>query len=122
MHRDFFKFQIANRASAGEVGVLVCATERLAKFFDSCVMTFEAAKRHIPYLAIGIQMPILFIGIEPVDFDGVGARYEQMRAFCEENGLLCHAFEAAFGAVVDVSVPSADAPGDSGLLVDFAES
>jgi len=101
MHRDFFKFQIANRASAGEVGVLVCATERLAKFFDSGVTTFEAAERHIPYLAIGIQMPIWFIGIEPRDFDAIQEAYEQAQSLCEENDVDCHPFDVALGAPVD---------------------
>lgn len=104
MYRDFFKFQIANRARTGDVAVLIVATRRLAKFFDSGVATYELALRDIPYLAIGIQMPICFIGIEPSTFDEVGARYEEMRLLCEENGLECHSFETALGA--DVAVES----------------
>lgn len=106
MHRDLFKFQIANRAGTGHVAVLICATAKLAKFFDSGVTTFEAAQRHIPYLAIGIQMPIWFVGIEPTNFSDIGARYEEMRALCESNGLECHPFETALGATIDVSTRS----------------
>jgi hypothetical protein len=105
MHRDFFKFQIANRAGAGEAAVLVCATERLAKFFDSGVTTFEAARRHIPYLAIGIQMPIWFLGFEPTNWEPIRERYEDMRTLCEENDVVSHSFDAALGAEVDVSIP-----------------
>ena len=97
MHRDFFKFQIANRAGTGQVAVLLAATERLARFFDSGVTTFEAASRHLPYLAIGIQMPICFVGFEPDDFDAIGERYEQLRAVCEAHGLECHPFADALG-------------------------
>jgi hypothetical protein len=100
MHRDFFKFQIANRAGTGHVAVLIAATERLARFFDSGVATFEAAKRHLPYLAIGIQMPICFLGFEPNSFDEIGSRYEELRELCELNGLECHPFAAALGGEV----------------------
>jgi hypothetical protein len=102
MYRDFFKFQIANRAREGQVAVLVVATQRLAKFFDSGVATYETALRDIPFLAVGIQMPVCFIGIEPSSFDEIGARYEEMRRLCEENGLECHTFETALGADVPV--------------------
>jgi hypothetical protein len=102
MHRDFFKFQIASRAGAGDVGVLVTATSRLAKFFDSGVTTFEAAQRHRPYLAIGVQMPVWMIGIEPSDFTAIGHRYEELRFLCEENGLSCHDFGTALGAEIEV--------------------
>jgi hypothetical protein len=108
MYRDFFKFQIANRAREGQVAVLVVATQRLAKFFDSGVATYEAALKDIPFLAVGIQMPICFIGIEPSSFDEIGARYEEMRTLCEQNGLECHTFETALGADIPVeSEPNA---------------
>lgn len=100
MYRDFFKFQVANRAGTGQVAVLIAATERLARFFDSGVTTFEAAKRHLPYLAIGIQMPICFIGFEPNSFDEIGNRYEELRELCELNGLECHPFATALGGQV----------------------
>lgn len=102
MHRDFFKFQIASRSGAGDVGVLVTATERLAKFFDSGVTTFESARRHRPYLAIGVQMPVWIVGLEPSDFSDIGHRYEEMRLLCEEHGVSCHDFGTALGAEVAV--------------------
>jgi hypothetical protein len=108
MHRDFFKFQIANRSGSGDVGVLVVATDRLARFFDSGVATFEAAMRNRPYLAIGVQMPVWFVGIEPSDFSEISARYEEMRRLCEENGVECHTFEAAFGEPPRLPVDESD--------------
>ena len=90
VYRDYFKFQIANRAGAGHVAVLVVATQRFAKFFDSGVANFEAAMRDLPYLAIGIQMPIWFVGIEPSNFDEVGERYEEMRALCQSTDWTIH--------------------------------
>jgi hypothetical protein len=115
MFRDFFKFQIASRSGAGEVGVLVTATERLAKFFDSGVTTFEAARRYRPYLAIGVQMPVWIIGMEPSDFSEIGFRYEEMRLLCEENGLACHPFGLALGADIPVDVEDGRANPDEAV-------
>ena len=107
-YRDIFKFQIASRAKTGHVAVLVAASERLARFFDSGITTFEAASRYLPYLAIGIQMPICFIGIEPDSFDEIGERYEELRALCKEHGLECHPFGDALG--VEVLDPTTAVP------------
>ena len=97
-------------------------TQRFAKFFDSGIATYEAALRHLPYLAIGIQMPIWFVGIEPSDFDAIGERYEQMRALCEENGLPCHSFEVALGAPIEVeSEKGASDAEPTGVLTDDLE-
>jgi hypothetical protein len=113
MHRDFFKFQVASRSGAGDVGVLVTATDRLAKFFDSGVTTFESAQRHRPYLAIGVQMPVWLIGMEPIDFSAIGHRYEEMRLLCEEHGVSCHEFGIALGAEIAVAEEAAvDMSGD----------
>jgi hypothetical protein len=100
LFRDLFKFQIANRARTGEVAVLVVATERFAKFFDSGVATLEGAQRLLPFMALGIQMPIWIVGIEPTDFAAIGDRYEEMRELCAQNGVPCHDFETALGASV----------------------
>ena len=115
MFRDLFKFQIANRARTGDVGILVTATERLAKFFDSGVSSLEAAQRLLPFMAIGIQMPIWIIGIEPTDFSEIGERYEEMASLCRENGIDCHSFDTAFGARIAVDeafVPAAESSAD----------
>lgn len=96
--RDLFKFQVANRSGAGDVAVLIVATERFARFFDSGVATFETLRRYLPYLAVGIQMPIWIIGIEPTDFDAIAERYEQMRRLCQENGVECHPWDLAYRA------------------------
>ncbi len=106
--RDLFKFQVANRSGAGDVAVLVVATERFARFFDSGVATFETVKRILPYLRVGIQMPIWIVGVEPTDFGGIGERYEEMWQLCRENGLECHRWEVAFGA----DTPIAELPAD----------
>jgi hypothetical protein len=108
MHRDFFKFQIANRAMPRSVAVLVVATEKLAKYFDSGVTTFEAAKRHIPYLVMGIQMPIWIVGIEPISFDDIGTRYGEMHTLCTNNGLDCHTFDETTSLATDIEETSDD--------------
>ncbi len=84
------------------MGILVTATERLAKFFDSGVSSLEAAQRLLPFMAIGIQMPIWIIGIEPTDFSEIGERYDEMANLCRENGVDCHSFDTAVGAKIPI--------------------
>ena len=108
--RDLFKFQVANRSGAGDVAALIVATERFARFFDSGVATFESVRRLLPYLSVGIQMPIWIVGIEPSEFSAIGERYEEMRRLCEANGVECHSFELAFGA----EIPVAELPAEEG--------
>jgi hypothetical protein len=93
-YRDLFKFQIASRARTGDVGVLIAATDRLARYFDSGVTTFETATRAMPYMALGLQMPVWIIGIEPVSYGRLGERYTELWDLCSDNGLDCHAFDA----------------------------
>jgi hypothetical protein len=66
--------------------------------------------RNLPYLSIGIQMPVWFIGIEPSDFADIAERYEEMRDVCERNGVACHPFEDAFGE--PLALPVDEATGD----------
>ena len=98
MYRDLFKFQIANRARVGDVGVLILATKEMARFFDSGVATYEQAVADLGYMAIGMQMPVWIIGIEPRSFGAAGTRYEEMRATAEANSVECHTFAAFMGS------------------------
>jgi len=107
-YRDLFKFQVANRAQKGDVGVLLVATDRFARFFDSGVTTYEGARRAKPYMAIGLQMPVWIIGIEPLSFDLIQGRYGEMWELCKENGLDCHTFDS----VVTSDEASAEVPAD----------
>ena len=96
--RDLFKFQIASRSGAGRMGVLVVASDRVAQFFDQGVATFEQVTRLLPYMGIGLQLPTVVVGLDLNDWTAVRARYEEMRAVAEANGLDCHPWEAVFGA------------------------
>jgi hypothetical protein len=105
MFRDFFKFQIANRSRAGNVAVLVTGTRQMMKFADQGQATYETAARLVPYLSIGIQMPIWIVGIEPDDWNPIKTRYEEMRDVASANGVDCYDFETAHGAEIEVEVP-----------------
>jgi hypothetical protein len=105
LFRDLFKFQIASRSGAGEVAVLIVATAQMAKFFDSGVATFEQAVGLIPYMRIGIQMPVWIVGIEPSSWEPVRERYELMQRVATDNQLQCHAFEVIFGSVLEPQAP-----------------
>lgn len=60
--RDLFKFQIASRSGAGRLGVLVVATDKVARFFDQGVATYEQVTRLLPYMGIGLQLPTVVVG------------------------------------------------------------
>jgi len=93
LYRDLFKFQIAGRSGVGEVGVLVVATADLAKFFDSGVATFEQAVSLLPYMRIGIQLPIWVVGLDVDDWAPIRARYDEMQAEASAHGIRCHPFD-----------------------------
>lgn len=93
LFRDLFKFQVANRSGTGEVGVLITATREMGKFFDSGIATYEQAVSLLPYMRIGIQMPIWLIGIEPRDWAPVETRYQEMYELVTQNGIRCHTFD-----------------------------
>lgn len=106
MYRDVFKFQIANRSGAGDVGVLVAGTQLTMKFCDQGVTTYEAAERMLPYLGIGIQMPIMVVGLEPDDWSTVKRRYDEMYLEATSHRIECHEFETVYGAALDPAVES----------------
>jgi hypothetical protein len=108
--RDLFKFQIASRSGAGRLGVLVVATDRVARFFDQGVATYEQVSRLLPYMGIGLQLPTVVVGLDLNDWSAVARRYEEMRAVAEENGLGCHPFEAVFGAPLQLDLDVTEAP------------
>jgi hypothetical protein len=102
--RDLFKFQIASRSGAGRLGVLVVASDRVARFFDQGVATYEQVTRLLPYMGIGLQLPTVIIGLDLNDWTPIARRYEEMRAVAEENGLDCHPFETVFGAPLQLEL------------------
>jgi hypothetical protein len=77
----------------------------LARFFDQGVATFEEAVHLLPYMAIGIQMPIWVVGIEPDDFSEVRSHYDAMFAVATANGVACHSFESVWGAAMPIDEP-----------------
>jgi hypothetical protein len=103
--RDLFKFQIASRSGAGQLGVLVVAADRVARFFDQGVATFEQVTRLLPYMGIGLQLPTVVVGLNLNEsgWHPVRERYDQMRDLCDANGLDCHPFEAVYGAPEQIS-------------------
>jgi hypothetical protein len=105
LFRDLFKFQIASRSGVGEAAILIVATAQLAKFFDSGVATYEQAVGLIPYMRIGIQMPVWVIGIGPTAWEPVKDRYDLMYRVATENGLSCHPFERIYGSVLEPAAP-----------------
>ena len=95
LFRDLFKFQIAGQTNAGQVGILVTATSAVARFFDSGVTTFEQTQRLLPFMRIGLSLPVAVIGLDlsADDWARVAERYREMQEVAEANGVLCRSFE-----------------------------
>ena len=104
--RDLFKFQIASRSGAGRMGVLVVACDRVSRFFDQGVATFEQVTRLLPYMGIGLQLPTVVVGLDLNDWSAVRHRYDEMQAVAEFNGLECHTFDAVFGSPEPTDLPA----------------
>jgi len=68
----------------------------VARLFDSGVTTYESAARLLPFMRIGIQLPVVIIGLDltAADWGRVEARYADMLNQAEAAGVRCHRFEA----------------------------
>jgi len=93
-YRDLFKFHIAGTTGAAQVGVIVVATDRLARLFDQGQARFEQAVSMLPYMRAGVQLPTAIVGLDVNDWAPIRARYEEMQALVEANGETCHTFDA----------------------------
>jgi len=93
-YRDLFKFHIAGTTGAAQVGVIIVATDALARLFDQGQARFEQAVSMLPYMRAGVQLPTALIGLDVNDWGRVRARYEEMRGLVEANGEECHPFDA----------------------------
>lgn len=107
LHRDLFKFQIANRGRSCDVAVVVVPKMKVARFMDQNVATYEYACSLRYYLSIGIQMPIWIVGLDLENWVDVRARYNEMFTLAKENGVDCHDFDTALGT--DESLQTGDA-------------
>ncbi len=97
-YRDLFKFHIAGTTGAAKVGVIVVATDSLARLFDQGQARFEQAVSLLPYMRAGVQLPTAIIGIDVNDWEPIRARYRQMQTLVESNGEACHTFEAVMAS------------------------
>lgn len=93
-YRDLFKFHIAGTTGAAQVGVIVVATDALARLFDQGQARFEQAVSMLPYMRAGVQLPTALIGLDVNDWSRVRDRYAEMQQLVESNGERCHSFEA----------------------------
>lgn len=93
-YRDLFKFHIAGTTGAAQVGVIVVATDALARLFDQGQARFEQAVSLLPYMRAGVQLPTAIVGIDVNDWEPIRVRYAQMQELVESNGEACHSFDA----------------------------
>lgn len=96
-YRDLFKFHIAGTTGAARVGVIVVATDALARLFDQGQARYEQAVSLLPYMRAGVQLPTAIIGLDVNDWSEIRARYDEMCMLVESNGEACHSFDAVMG-------------------------
>lgn len=96
-HRDLFKFHIAGRSGSGSVGVAIVMVDKLARFADQGLTTFEQARSLLPYIQISLSMPVAVIGLTLDSFHPIADRYNEMQAVAEAHDVKCHSFERVFG-------------------------
>lgn len=93
-YRDLFKFHIAGTTGAAKVGVIIVATDALARLFDQGQARFEQAVSLLPYMRAGVQLPTALVGLDVNDWSPIRQRYEEMRNLVESHGEPCHSFDA----------------------------
>ena len=93
LFRDLFKFHIAGQSGVGKAGVLVVAMGSISRLFDSGVTHFEQVVRLLPYMRIGLNLPVLIVGLDVEDWAPVKLRYEEMERVATANGVSCHSFD-----------------------------
>jgi len=96
-YRDLFKFHIAGTTGAAKVGVIVVATDSLARLFDQGQARFEQAVSLLPYMRAGVQLPTAIVGLDVNDWSRIRNRYHEMQALVESNGEACHSFDEVMG-------------------------
>ena len=96
-YRDLFKFHIAGTTGAAHVGVIVVATDALARLFDQGQARYEQAVSLLPYMRAGVQLPTAIVGLDVNDWTAVRKRYDEMQDLVESNGEACHSFDAVMG-------------------------
>jgi hypothetical protein len=96
-YRDLFKFHIAGTTGAAQVGIVVVATDALARLFDQGQARFEQAVSLLPYMRAGLQLPTAIVGIDVNDWTAIRRSYSEMQELVESNGEACHSFDAVMG-------------------------
>jgi len=67
-YTDVFKFQLSYSLDEIDAAVLVVPVLALANLIDENVACFERVCRELPWAKMSLTLPILVIGIEPVDY------------------------------------------------------
>jgi hypothetical protein len=75
-YTDVFKFQLSYSLNHIDIAVLVVPKQRFANLIDENVACYERVIRELPWAKMSLTLPILVIGIEPVDYSLIKKCYE----------------------------------------------
>lgn len=84
-YTDVFKFQLSYSLGAIDVAVLVVPTQKFANFIDENVAYFERVIRELPHAKMSLTLPILVIGVEPMDFRHIEHCYNEAAVTLREH-------------------------------------
>jgi hypothetical protein len=76
-YTDVFKFQLSYALGAIDVGVLVVPTQEFSNLIDENIAYFERVTRELPWAKMSLTLPILVIGVEPIDYSPIRACYKR---------------------------------------------
>jgi hypothetical protein len=112
LYRDLTKFHLAALARAFDVGVLIVPIAKLASFTDQGIATFELIERMARYLPSVVALPLLVLGVDTDDWDGVAVHYRRMRDVVRLNmpEARCHEFESVLAASGEPTVIEEEDP------------
>lgn len=76
-YTDVFKFQLSYALDAIDVGVLVVPMQEFSNLIDENIAYFERVTRELPWAKMSLTLPILVIGVEPMDYGPIRTCYNQ---------------------------------------------
>ena len=73
-YRNYFKFQLSYSHQLSQIGIIILPCDHLSKRIDSGVASFEKTVREIPSADLSITVPILVIGLDDNNVQGINVR------------------------------------------------
>lgn len=84
-YTDVFKFQLSYSLGEIDAGVLVVPKKRFANLIDENVAQYERVIRELPWAKMSLTLPILVIGIEPINYTNIREIYNEAASHFQQR-------------------------------------